>query len=159
MRALAEFARAAGGSQELCARIAAANTAAEAFALAQSERIALGDEVARAAQRTAERVVEGRDIAIEIVRVRPRWQVLVGRAPFAVRSRRASRESGGDSRDRRARCRENPPRASARPTRMSAVRSIRSAATFAAMSASVPRKMRSSGQLARTTTAAGQSAP
>ena len=78
---LAEFARAAGGSQELCARIAAANNAAEVFALAQSERIALGDEVARAAQRTAERVVEGRDIAVEIV-LFDRDQMLVGRAPF-----------------------------------------------------------------------------
>ena len=34
---LAGFAEAAGGSAELCARIKAANTAAEAFALAQSE--------------------------------------------------------------------------------------------------------------------------
>ena len=49
--------------------------------LAQSERIALGDEVARAAQRTAERVVEGRDIAVEIV-LFDRDQMLVGRAPF-----------------------------------------------------------------------------
>jgi cobalt-precorrin-5B (C1)-methyltransferase len=78
---LAEFARAAGGAQELCARIAGANNAAEVFMLAQSERIALGDEVARAAQRTAERVVEGRDIAVEIV-VFDRDQMLVGRAPF-----------------------------------------------------------------------------
>jgi len=78
---LAEFARAAGGSVELCARIVAANNAAEAFAIAQSEAIALGDEVARAAKKTAERVVAGRDIAIEIL-VFDRDGVPVGRAPF-----------------------------------------------------------------------------
>jgi len=78
---LAEFARSAGGSEGLCARIVSANNAAEVFALAQSECIALGDEVARAGQSTAERVVEGRDIAIEIV-LFDRDQILVGRAPF-----------------------------------------------------------------------------
>ena len=41
--------------RSLCERIVAANTAAEAFALAQAEGIALGDAVARAAQQTAER--------------------------------------------------------------------------------------------------------
>ena len=60
---LAEFARAAGGSKELCTRIVSADNAAEVFALAQSEGIGLGHEVARAAQRTAARAVEGRDIA------------------------------------------------------------------------------------------------
>jgi cobalt-precorrin-5B (C1)-methyltransferase len=78
---LAGLVRAAGGAEELCAQIATANTAAEAFALARSEGIALGDEVARAARRTAERVVEGRDIAIEIA-LFDRDQALVGRAPF-----------------------------------------------------------------------------
>jgi len=80
---LASFAHAAGGSDELCARIIAANTAAEAFALAQAEGIALGDAVARAAQQTAEQVVAGRDIAIEIV-LFDRERNLVGRAPFKV---------------------------------------------------------------------------
>ena len=79
---LAQFAQAAGGSAALGARIVAANNAAEVFALAQAERIALGDEVARAAKATAERIVAGRDIAIEIV-VFDRDGVLVGRAPFA----------------------------------------------------------------------------
>jgi cobalt-precorrin-5B (C1)-methyltransferase len=79
---LAQFAQAAGGSAALGARILAANNAAEAFALAQSEGIALGDEVARAARATAERIVAGREIAIEIV-VFDRNGVLVGRAPFA----------------------------------------------------------------------------
>src|SRR5579863_8223989 len=78
---LASFAETAGGSAELSARIVAANTAAEAFALARSEGIALGDEVARAARLTAERVVEGRDIAVEVV-LFDRDGVLVGRAPF-----------------------------------------------------------------------------
>ncbi len=83
LKRLASFARAAGGSDKLCARIIAANTAAEAFALAQAEGIALGDAVARAAQQTAEQVVAGRDIAIEIV-LFDREQNLVGRAPFKV---------------------------------------------------------------------------
>jgi len=78
---LASVAQTAGGSDELHARIAAANTAAEAFALAQSEGVALGDAVARAAQRTAERLVQGRMIAIEIV-LFDRDGTLVGRAPF-----------------------------------------------------------------------------
>ena len=62
--------------------------------LAQSEGVALGDEVAHAARATAERVVAGRDIAIEIV-VFDRDGFLVGRAPFkslAAGSRRASPE-------------------------------------------------------------------
>jgi cobalt-precorrin-5B (C1)-methyltransferase len=79
---LAGFAKAAGGSEDLCARIVRANTAAEAFTLAQTEGVALGDAVARAAQQTAKQVVEGRDIDVEIA-VFDREQVLVGRAPFA----------------------------------------------------------------------------
>jgi cobalt-precorrin-5B (C1)-methyltransferase len=78
---LAEFAQAAGGSAQLCARIKAANMAAEAFALAQAEGVALGDAVAQAAQQTAARLVAGRDIAVEII-VFDRDQNLVGRAPF-----------------------------------------------------------------------------
>jgi cobalt-precorrin-5B (C1)-methyltransferase len=78
---LAGFAETAGGSVDLCARIKTANTAAEAFLLAQSQNIALGDTVARAARETAARVVAGRDIAVEIV-LFDREQNLVGRAPF-----------------------------------------------------------------------------
>jgi cobalt-precorrin-5B (C1)-methyltransferase len=78
---LGALAQAAGGSARLCARIVTANTAAEVFALAQAEGIALGDAVAHAAQQTAERVVAGRDIAVEIV-LFDREGVLVGRAPF-----------------------------------------------------------------------------
>jgi cobalt-precorrin-5B (C1)-methyltransferase len=78
---LAQFARAAGGSEELAAQIVAANTAAHAFSLAQHEGIALGDAVARAGQQTATELVTGRDIAIQIV-VFDREGRLVGRAPF-----------------------------------------------------------------------------
>jgi cobalt-precorrin-5B (C1)-methyltransferase len=80
---LANFAAAASGSAQLCQRILGANTAAEAFALAQGEGIALGDAVALAARQTAAEVVAGRDIAIEIA-VFDREQNLVGRAPFKV---------------------------------------------------------------------------
>ena len=79
--ALGNLAAAAGGPAQLCERIAAANTTAQAFALAQAEGIALGDAVARAAQDTAQRVVAGRDIAVEIV-LFDRDQNLLGRAPF-----------------------------------------------------------------------------
>jgi len=78
---LANFAAGAGGSAQLRARIIAANNAAEAFALAQSEGVPLGDAVARTAQETAERVVAGRGIATEIV-LFDRDRALVGRAPF-----------------------------------------------------------------------------
>jgi cobalt-precorrin-5B (C1)-methyltransferase len=81
---LANRAAASGGSARLGERIVAANTAAQAFELARDEGIALGDAVARAAQRTAERVVAGRDIAIETV-LFDRDQNLVGRAPFKSR--------------------------------------------------------------------------
>ena len=107
---LAQFAQAAGGSAELGARILAANNAAEAFALARSEGIALGDEVARAAKATADRVVAGRDIAIEIVLFDrdggfgwPRSVQAPDSRPLMPRLR----GTGGDSRDRKARCREN----------------------------------------------------
>jgi cobalt-precorrin-5B (C1)-methyltransferase len=80
--ALAALADAAGGSAALRGRIVAANTAAQAFAHAAEEGIGLGDAVARAGQQTAARVVEGRDIAIEVV-LFDRAGAMVGRAPFA----------------------------------------------------------------------------
>ena len=79
LAALAAFADQAGGAPDLRARILSANTAAEAFAQAQAERIALGDAVARAAQTSAAAVVEGKNIAIEVV-LFDRGGVLVGRA-------------------------------------------------------------------------------
>jgi len=79
---LADFAKKTGASPALCDRIRDANTAAEAFALAQAEHVALGDAVARAAQEAALRVVTGQDIAVEIV-LFDRAGQLVGSAPFA----------------------------------------------------------------------------
>ena len=78
---LSEFARSAGGSDQLCARIAATNTAAHAFTLARAEGIALGDAVARAGQQTAMALVAGRAVAIEVT-LFDREGALVGRAPF-----------------------------------------------------------------------------
>ena len=57
------LAAAAGGSKQLRERIVGVNTVAEAFTLAQVEDIALGDQVALAAQKTAAALVAGRDIA------------------------------------------------------------------------------------------------
>jgi len=81
LAALAAFAAAVGGSAALHGRIIASNTAAEAFAHAAAEGVALGDEVARAAQATARGVVAGTDIAVEVV-LFDRDGALVGRAPF-----------------------------------------------------------------------------
>jgi cobalt-precorrin-5B (C1)-methyltransferase len=81
LETLAAFARAAGGSAPLGKRILASNTAAEAFGHARHDSVALGDAVARAAQKTAQEVVKGRAIAIEVV-LFDRDGHLVGRAPF-----------------------------------------------------------------------------
>jgi len=81
--ALARLASAAGASAEVERGILAANTAAQAFAIAQSGGIALGDHVARAAQDTAASIVAGTDIAVEVV-LFDREQSLVGRAPFKI---------------------------------------------------------------------------
>ena len=82
LAALARLAEHAGGSPALGERIRGANTAAEAFAQATADGVALGDMVARAAQATAMEVVAGRAIAIETV-VFDRDGNLVGRASFA----------------------------------------------------------------------------
>ncbi len=82
LETLAAFSQAAGGSDDLPARIQGANTAAEAFGLAADEGVPLGDEVARAAQQTALKVVAGKPVAVEVV-VFDRQGQLVGRAPFA----------------------------------------------------------------------------
>jgi cobalt-precorrin-5B (C1)-methyltransferase len=78
---LASFARAAGGSDELAQRIMASNTAAEAFAHAAAVNVMLGDEVARAAQRTAADVVTGAGIDVEVL-LFDRDGRRTGRAPF-----------------------------------------------------------------------------
>jgi len=79
LAALAALADAAGGSAALHGRIVAANTVAEAFALAQADGIALGDAVACAAREVAAQVVEGKGIAVDVA-VFDRDGVLVGRA-------------------------------------------------------------------------------
>ena len=83
LAALAKFAAAAGADERLQRDILAANTAAQAFALARAAGIPLGDKVARAAQQTAASLVTGTEIGIEIV-LFDREQNLVGRAPFAI---------------------------------------------------------------------------
>jgi cobalt-precorrin-5B (C1)-methyltransferase len=80
---LAKFAAAAGAGEQIQRGVLTANTAAQAFAIAGTAGIALGDRVARAAQETAAAIVEGADIGIEIV-LFDREQNLVGRAPFEV---------------------------------------------------------------------------
>ena len=78
---LAALAERAGGSRDLAACILTANTAAEAFAHAEAEGVALGDEVARSAQDIAAAVVVGKGIEVEVV-LFSREGPLVGRAPF-----------------------------------------------------------------------------
>jgi cobalt-precorrin-5B (C1)-methyltransferase len=80
--ALAKLTERAGGSRNLAAYILTANTAAEVFAHAEAEGVALGDEVARAARETAAAVVADKAIDIEVV-LFDRAGRLVGRAPFA----------------------------------------------------------------------------
>lgn len=79
---LAALAKEAGGSASLAGRILASNTAAEAFTHARQDGIPLGDAVARAGQATAQAVVAGKPIEIEVV-LFDRDGRLVGRAPFA----------------------------------------------------------------------------
>ena len=64
---LAAMARHAGGSAALAASINAANTAAEAFALASEAGVALGDTVASRAWQVAADVLEGSGIELEIL--------------------------------------------------------------------------------------------
>jgi cobalt-precorrin-5B (C1)-methyltransferase len=80
--ALAAVAADAGGTAALSERIRAANTAAEAFALAAADGVALGDAIAQAAWRTAARAVEDADMKLEIA-IFDREGNPVGHAPFA----------------------------------------------------------------------------
>jgi cobalt-precorrin-5B (C1)-methyltransferase len=84
--ALAALAEKAGGSHALAERIRTSNTAAEAFAHAQTQGVALGDKVARAGWGTAAAVMAskplaGKTVEIEIA-VFDRDGRLVGHAPF-----------------------------------------------------------------------------
>jgi cobalt-precorrin-5B (C1)-methyltransferase len=80
--ALAELARAEGGSDVLVQHILGANTTAEAFGRAAAEGIALGDAVARGAWRVAAGVLAGTDIALDIA-IFDREGRLVGQARAA----------------------------------------------------------------------------
>jgi len=80
---LAKFAKVAGAGEQVARDIVAANTAAQAFTIAQATGIALGNQVALAAQDTATNIVAGTEIAIEIV-LFDREQNLVGRARFKI---------------------------------------------------------------------------
>lgn len=82
LAALGRRAQEAGGTAALAARIAAANTALEAFGLAAAEGVALGDVVARDAAATARGLLAGSGMRVE-VDVFDRTGRLVGRAPFA----------------------------------------------------------------------------
>ena len=64
--ALADLARGAGAGEALCVRIAGANTALEAFNLADAEGVALPGAVARRARDVAQHVVEGSGIVVDI---------------------------------------------------------------------------------------------
>ena len=82
--ALADVARAAGGSDELAMRIVGCNTTAEAFCLAAESRVALGDAVAQGAWGMAADVLAGSDIILDIV-IFDREGQLVGKSlPKAV---------------------------------------------------------------------------
>jgi cobalt-precorrin-5B (C1)-methyltransferase len=97
---LADVAAGVGGSDALRARIVASNTAAEAFAHAAADGVALGDAVARAAQATALAVVPGTHIAIDIV-LFDRDGRCVGQAPAAIGAPPAGHEPSPPRKRRR----------------------------------------------------------
>jgi len=66
LHALAELARGLGAGEALAARIATANTALEAFTLAQAEGLALPRAVAEQARRVAQAVVEGTPVRVDV---------------------------------------------------------------------------------------------
>ena len=78
--ALAAVAREVGASAAAVHAIAEANTTALAFEIADGEGVALGDAIAAAARRTAEAVVAGADIEIDIL-IFDRGGRLAGKAP------------------------------------------------------------------------------
>lgn len=80
--ALAEVARDAGAQPQLVERIRGANMVAEAFQLAVSARLPLGDKIAEKAWETAAAVLADPGIELEIL-VFDRAGGFVGHAPFA----------------------------------------------------------------------------
>ena len=82
-RGARRFARDAAGSARRCSSALSARTPPRRrLTHAAADGVPLGDAVARAAQGTAARVVDGRGIAIEVV-LFDRDGALVGRAPFS----------------------------------------------------------------------------
>jgi cobalt-precorrin-5B (C1)-methyltransferase len=79
LAALARLAETSGANASLRDRILASNTAAEAFAHAAADGVALGEAVAHAGQQVAARVVDGAGIAVDTV-LFDRDGKLVGRA-------------------------------------------------------------------------------
>ncbi|GII01471.1 cobalt-precorrin-5B (C(1))-methyltransferase [Planobispora takensis] len=76
---LAGLARAAGGDEALTGRVLTANTALHALRLCQEEGLPLGDLIAEGARRTAESVLRGAPVAVDVV-VIDRAGTVVGRA-------------------------------------------------------------------------------
>jgi len=77
--ALAALASSAGGDDALAAAVRGANTALEALRLCEAAGVPLGDLVAAGARRTAEGVLRGSDVAVDVVVVDRAGEV-VGRA-------------------------------------------------------------------------------
>ena len=105
---LANLAAAAAAPRNFCARIVAANTAAEAFALAQAEGIALGDAVARAAQQprrasSPAATSPSKSYCSTATRI---WSG-ARRSRLSCALTRRLHGNGGDNPRHRARCREN----------------------------------------------------
>jgi cobalt-precorrin-5B (C1)-methyltransferase len=71
----------AGGAAELAERVAHANTAKEAFELAEAAGIDVAGQVAEAAWATAAKVLRDSDIALETV-IFDRTGQLLARTPF-----------------------------------------------------------------------------
>jgi cobalt-precorrin-5B (C1)-methyltransferase len=82
LEALAQVAQDVGGAPALAEAITHANTAAQAFQMAASDGVALGDAIAEQAWRTAATVLRGADIELETL-LFDREGVLVGRTAFA----------------------------------------------------------------------------
>ena len=108
--ALAEVARACGGSEELARRIVGANTTPEAFAFAASEGIHLGDAVAERAWEVAAEVLAGAPTRARHRDLRSRRDSSLDDLWRSQFMRRLPSGSGAGSWRHRGRCRGNPRR-------------------------------------------------
>ena len=108
LAALAEVAHGIGAPAVLAARIAGANTAAEAFGHAATAGVALGDAVAQHAWQTAAGALDGAAVALDVL-LFDRQGLLAGATPAtAVHESAPGITCGGTyggSPDRTARCR------------------------------------------------------